>query len=97
MFNVYGNYIYYQVSSPDSPALRRMLIDGSSQELVREGVYQNINITSQYVYFNAFNESIPIYKTSTFGPVNVTAFDAAREAALANNNLKSQSGDSGEE
>ena len=81
MFNVYGSYIYYQVSSTDAPALKRMLIDGSSQELVREGVYQNINITSQYVYFNAFNESTPVYKTSTFGPVNVITFDAAREAA----------------
>lgn len=82
MFNVYGNYIYYQVSSQDAPALKRMLIDGSSQELVREGVYQNINITSQYVYFNAFGETVPVYKTSTFGPVNVTAFDAGMQAAL---------------
>lgn len=84
MFNVYGNYIYYQVSSSDSPALKRMLTDGSSQEIIREGVYQNINITSQYVYFNAFHEDTPVYKTYTYGPVNVTTFDAAREAALAN-------------
>lgn len=84
MFNVYDNYIYYQVSSADSPALKRMLIDGSSQEIIREGVYQNINITSQYVYFNSFNESTPVYKTYTYGPVNVTTFDAAREAAMKN-------------
>ena len=84
MFNVYDNYIYYQVSSAGSPALKRMLTDGSSQELVREGVYQNINITSEYVYFNSFNESTPVYKTYTYGPVNVTTFDAAREAALQN-------------
>lgn len=84
MFNVYDNYIYYQVSSADSPALKRMMIDGSSQEIVREGVYQNINITSEYVYFNSFNESTPVYKTYTYGPINVTTFDAAREAALQN-------------
>lgn len=84
MFNVYDNYIYYQVSSADSPALKRMFTDRSSQEIVREGVYQNINITSQYVYFNSFNESTPVYKTYTYGPVNVTTFDAAREAALQN-------------
>lgn len=90
MFNVYDNYIYYQVSSSDSPALKRMLIDGSSQELIREGVYQNINITSQYVYFNTFHESIPVYKTPTYGPVNVTTFDAAREAALANADVKAE-------
>lgn len=84
MFNVYDNYIYYQVSSADSPALKRMLTDGSSQEIVREGVYQNINITSEYVYFNSFNEATPVYKTYTYGPINVTTFDAAREAALQN-------------
>lgn len=84
MFNVYGNYIYYQVSSSSSPALKRMMTDGSSQELVREGVYQNINITSEYVYFNSFNEATPVYKTYTYGPINVTTFDAAREAAMEN-------------
>ncbi len=83
MFNVYGDYIYYQVSSKDAPALKRMFTDGSSQELVREGVYQNINITSEYVYFNGFKEAAPVYKTSTFGPVNVTTFDAGMQAALA--------------
>lgn len=86
MFNVYDNYIYYQVSSADSPALKRMMTDGSFPETVREGVYQNINITSQYVYFNSFNEATPVYKTYTYGPINVTTFDAAKEAAL--NNLK---------
>ncbi len=84
-FNVYDNYIYYQVSSPTSPALKRMLTDGSSPETVKEGVFQNINITSQYVYFNAFNEPTPVYKTSTFGAVNVTSFDAAMQAALHEN------------
>lgn len=84
MFNVYDNYIYYQVSSADAPALKRMMTDGSSQELVREGIYQNINITSEYVYFNAFNENTPVYRTYTYGPVNVTTFDRAKEAALAN-------------
>ena len=29
---------------------------------------------SQYVYFNTFREPTPVYKTSTFGPVNVTTF-----------------------
>lgn len=84
LFNIYGDYIYYQVSSQDAPALKRMFTDGSSQELVREGVYQNINITSQYVYFNAYNETVPVYKTGTFGPINVTTFDAAMQAAMEN-------------
>ena len=81
-FNVYNDYIYYQTNSKTAPALKRMYIDGSSQEIVREGIYQNINITSQYVYFNAFGESTPVYKTNTYGYVNVTTFDAGRQAAL---------------
>ncbi|MBD5450666.1 MAG: DUF5050 domain-containing protein [Lachnospiraceae bacterium] len=82
LFNVYGNYIYYQTNSKTEPALKRMFIDGSSQELVREGIYQNINITSAYVYFNAFGEPTPVYKTSTTGAVNVNTFDAGMQAAL---------------
>ncbi len=82
LFNVYGSYIYYQTSSKTEPALKRMYIDGTSPEIVSEGVYQNINITSQYVYFNTFKEPTPVYKTSTFGPVNVVTFDAGMQAAL---------------
>lgn len=81
-FNVYESYIYYQTNSQTDPALKRMYVDGSSQETVRSGIYQNINITSEYVYFNTFGESTPVYKTSTYGPVNVTTFDAGMEAAL---------------
>lgn len=82
LFNVYGNYIYYQTNDASSPALKRMYIDGTSQETVRSGIYENINITSQYVYFNAYGSPTPVYKTSTFGSVNVTAFDAGMQAAL---------------
>ncbi len=83
-FNVYGNYIYYQKSSQTEPALKRMYIDGSNPEIVAEGVYENINITSQYVYFNQFDAPVPVYKTPTFAPVYVTTFDAASAAAKAN-------------
>ncbi|MCM1039481.1 MAG: DUF5050 domain-containing protein [Ruminococcus sp.] len=85
-FNVYDSYIYYQTSSKSDPALKRMYIDGSSPEIVANGVYENINITSQYVYFNQFGESVPVYKTSTYGPVYVSTFDAASAAAAENMN-----------
>lgn len=83
LFNIYDYYIFYQTSSKTEPALKRMYTDGSNAEIIREGVYQNINVTSQYVYFNSFDEPSPVYKTSTYGSVNVTTFDAAMEAALA--------------
>lgn len=82
MFNVYGDYIYYQKNSETEPALKRMRIDGSENEVVAAGIYQNINITSSYVYFNAFGAPTPVYKTPVYGPVNVTEFTAARNVLI---------------
>lgn len=81
-FNVCDSYIYYQKNSTESPALMRMGIDGSNPEIVASGNYKNINITSQYVYFQDFGADTPVYHTPTYGAVNVTTFDAARDAAL---------------
>ncbi len=83
-FNVYDSIIYYQSGGSDQPALKRMNTDGSGQEIVAEGIYTDINITSEYVYFTGFNSDVPIYKTSTFGPINVQTFDAALNAAVQN-------------
>ena len=82
-FNVGNSYIYYQKNDADSPALMRMRLDGSEPEVVAEGIYENINITSGYVYFNEFNSEVPVYHTPSEGAVNVTTFTAARDAALA--------------
>ena len=81
-FNVYDGYIYYQKNSKTEPALKRMMTDGSNSEIVAYGNYENINITSRYVYFNEFGASVPVYRTSTYGIVNVNTFDAARTAAI---------------
>lgn len=80
-FNV-GDYgIYYQRNSAESPALMRMNLDGSNPEVVAEGNYENINLTSTYAYFNAFGEPTPVYHTPVSGPVDVTPFTGAMEAA----------------
>jgi hypothetical protein len=76
-FNIYGDIIYYQKSSSTEPALKRMNVDGSNPEIVDEGNFQNLNITSRYVYYNAFDIPIPVYKTSTYGPINIETFDQA--------------------
>lgn len=81
-FNVYGNYVYFQTNSEDSPCLKRVTLDGHQEEVVMEGIFENINITSEYVYFNRFKESVPVYKTSTTGPVSISTFDNAMQAAL---------------
>lgn len=81
-YNVGNYYIYYQKNDSDSPALMRMMLDGSNPEVVAEGNYENINITSQYVYFNEFNNEVPVYRTPADGSINVAPFTAARDAAL---------------
>lgn len=69
-FNVYGNVIYYQKSSASSPALKRINIDGTGEEIVKEGVFERVNITSQYAYFNEFDKPTPVYHQSIYGPIN---------------------------
>lgn len=81
-FNLTGNYIYYQTVDAESPALKRMALDGSNPELVAEGVYRDINVTSEYVYFRPFDTDAMMYHTPADGAVNVTTFDAAAQSAL---------------
>lgn len=83
-FNVYQDMIYYQTCSATDPALKRMKTDGSEQEIVKPGVHENINITSAYVYFNEFKTTTPIYHTPVTGPVQVSVFQAAKDAAIKN-------------
>lgn len=81
-FNIADDMIYYQKSSAKEPALKRMYLDGSQNEIVAYGVYEHINATSEYVYFNAYDVPSPMYRTPLHGAVNVTAFSAAAQAAL---------------
>lgn len=76
-FNVTGTWIYYQKSDENEPALKRITVDGQNEEIVAEGVYQHINATSNYVYFNAYDQPTPVYHTPVNGPVLVSAFNAA--------------------
>lgn len=81
-FNLYGDYIYYQKNSKKEPALKRIRTDGSNEEIVATGNYSHVNITSEYVYFTEFGTEYPLYKTPTFGNVNVTEFVEARNAIV---------------
>lgn len=60
-FNLGNGYIYYQKNSATSPQLKCMRTDGSDVFVVAEGNYTNINMTSQYVYFQAFGEESSLY------------------------------------
>jgi len=81
LINLTDSYIYYQTSGK-TPQLKRIRRDGSDMAVIREGAHSNINATSGYVYFTGFGSTTPVYKTPTSGPVNVSTFDAASNAAL---------------
>ena len=82
-YNIYNGIIYYQNVDPDGGyALKRVYTDGTGLETVADGVYCDINITPDYVYFRGFQNELPIYQQSTFGSVNVNTFDAALQAVM---------------
>lgn len=73
-FNVYDNMIYYQKFSKSQPALMRMQTDGYGLEVVSNGLFENINITSNYVYYHEYGTPTPVYKQSLYGSVNPSIF-----------------------
>ncbi|MCM1101569.1 MAG: DUF5050 domain-containing protein [Clostridium sp.] len=71
-FNVGAGYIYYQTGGAD-PKLKCMQTDGSNALTVAEGIYTDINMTSQYVYFREFDSETTMYHTR-FGSDMYSAF-----------------------
>lgn len=82
-FNLAGEYVYYQTideSGGGGYAFKRIRTDGSAEELIKEGVVKDIQVTSSYVYFRDFNADMPIYRLPAYGSGNIEVFDAAAAA-----------------
>lgn len=84
-FNVGNGCIYYQRNSTKEPALIRMGLAGENPEIVAAGNFENIQLTSRYAYFSAFGDDTTMYHTPLNGAISVSAFTAAQNAALENN------------
>ena len=80
-YNVGSGYIYYQKNGA-VPQLRFMRTDGTEETVLAEGNFCNINMTSQYVYFQEFGEKTDTYHT-TIGSPGYSLFAAAKEAVKA--------------
>lgn len=76
LYNVGHGYIYYQTSATDNPQLKCMRTDGSNAAVIADGTYTNINMTSQYVYFQQFGNETTTYHT-LLGSTQYSTFDAA--------------------
>lgn len=65
-YNKYDNLIYYQTNGK-SPELRRMSADGNNDVLIAEGIYTNLQTTSNYVYFRSYDNPSVTYHASHAG------------------------------
>lgn len=83
-YNVGDYNIYYQKSDKKNPCLMRMNLDGSNPEVVAEGVFTNINLTSHYAYFQQFGDEYNTYHTPVYGGINVSLFIGAQVASAEN-------------
>jgi len=79
-FNVGNGFIYYQKNSPDKKdtyaQLKCMYTNGSNVQVIADGIFTNINMTSRYVYFQPYGDESTTYHSplgsniySVFSPV----------------------------
>lgn len=73
-FNVGSGFVYYQKNDETEPQLKCMHTDGSNNFVLAEGIYTNINMTSQYVYFQEFGNDDSLYHSS-LGSGNYSAVE----------------------
>ena len=71
-YNKYGDFIYYQTN--ENPALKRIFYDGSNNTTIAEGIYTDLQTTSNYVYFRSFDTPTVTYHANHYGSVNVEPF-----------------------
>lgn len=77
-FNVSADYVFYQTVDSETPALKRINKDGSGMVTLAEGVYHNLCLTSQYLYFNAYGDDTTMYHCA-IGSDYPQEFTAARD------------------
>ncbi|MBP5275536.1 MAG: DUF5050 domain-containing protein [Lachnospiraceae bacterium] len=82
-YNLNTEYIFYQKNDANKPCLKRIAIDGMTEEVVAEGNFTNINMTGNYVYFQPFDQMFMTYRTPAYGSINVTEFEEAKTAAFS--------------
>lgn len=81
MLNLSDQYVYYQTSG-DNPQFKRVSRDGSRTDVIANGAYNTISLTSQYVYFIQFGSEVPVYKIPLDGDLSISTFDAALQASI---------------
>jgi hypothetical protein len=79
-YNVGNGVIIYQKYSQTNPELIKMNDDGSNPVVIAPGNYWKINFTSQFAYFQAFDNETVTQRVPLYGEPVVNVFTAARNA-----------------
>ena len=69
------NSIYYAFSDPSNPCLKKCNLDGSGTTVLFSGIVNNINLSSQYVYFMVYGSDDVMYHMPLNGSSNATYFE----------------------
>lgn len=67
-YNRYGNKIFFQVEG-ENTGLYRINADGTQVEFIAPGNVNHINCTSQYTFFQYYEDSKTLYRIPTSGPI----------------------------
>ena len=78
-YNVYGSYIYYQRYDKNGSALCVIKNDGTEFQIIREGDFCDIHVTSYYVFFREYYSG-EIYYCPRNDISNVSLFRPGTEA-----------------
>jgi hypothetical protein len=73
-FNVYGNYVYFLENDNDTQCVARIKTDGTGYEAIVTGVYNDLNVTNDYVYFRDYNNGY-MYRAPVEMITNVKAYN----------------------
>ena len=68
-YNVYGTKVFAMIEGDDVHGIYRMNVDGSQKELIAQGDFNNISCTSQYTFFQYFNDNVTLYRVPTIGKI----------------------------
>ncbi|MDO5403802.1 MAG: DUF5050 domain-containing protein, partial [Eubacteriales bacterium] len=68
-YNLYGNKIFFQTENGDNTGLYRMNADGTQLEYLAAGNLTNINCTSQYTFFQYYENQGTLYRVPTIGAI----------------------------
>lgn len=68
-YNLYGNKIFFQTENSNATGLYRMNIDGTQLEYIASGNLTNIHCTSQYTFFQYYENQGILYRVPTSGVI----------------------------